>query len=353
MKAQHQISFKRRRTGRPRPRQQPTAKIQPSPTLDLTTGRVTIDDRQLHFARAMADTEKPVREASLTSLQSWLKEHGSKLGPEEMDRLWKALFYCIWMADKRPIITATISAVVAFTDVVGWSFLAGGLRCMVREWFGVDRHRVDKFYEMVNALLLKGTSMVCQVEGHDNFVKEVDVWLSILSETVWMQVPRKGLGVALHILDVYIDKIMHPLLIRAAKLPGNQVHKIFDKMLEDLYEKIRTAQGHSLAVGRRIQERVLARLVETVAAEDVSLKMKGQRDMIQRSSKKVFGIAADKKTSDLLRKELYDLCIKFKAFVNTCDEASADNTGTDGEKPAGMDEEKNKNGDERKNAEVD
>lgn len=351
MKAQHQISFKRRRTGRPRPRQKSTVKVQPSNTLDLTTGRVTVGDRQLHFARALADTEKPVREASLTSLQAWLQEHGSKLSPEEIDRLWKALFYCIWMADRRPIITATISAAVGFTDIVGWSFLAGGLRCMVREWFGVDRHRIDKFYEMVNALLIKGTNRVCQVEGHEKFAREVDVWLTILSETVWVQVP-KGLGVALHILDVYIDKVVHPVLARAVELPGNEVHKIYDSMLKDLYEKMRTIQGHSLAVGRRVQERVLARLIDMVTAEDISLRVKDQRDMIQRSSKKIFGIAADKNTPDLLRKELYDLCIKLKAFVSTCDEASAKKPSTSEGKVPDLDADRKKPGGEIKDVEV-
>lgn len=346
MKPQHQISFKRRRISRPRSNQKPIAKIQPASKLDLTTGHVTIDDRQLHFARALADTEKPVREASLTSLQSWLKENGSKLSPEEMDRLWKALFYCIWMADKRAIITATISAVAAFTDFVGWSFLRGGLRCVVREWFGVDRHRVDKFYEMVNSLLVKGTSRVCQAEGHENFVNELNTWVTVLDEAVWAQLPKKGLGVALHILDVYVNKIMKPLLTRASALPGNQVHKIFEDLMAKLYKMMESVQGKCQAVGKRIQGRVFACLIELVTAEDVTLRIKDQRDMIQRSSKKLFSIAADKKTPDFLRKELYGNYTQFKDFVSTCDETIANTLVANEGRNMDADKDKSENGDE-------
>lgn len=323
MKAQHQINFKRRRPGRPREKNE--AKVaRDENSLDVTGTQVVVGERELKFARALSDTEKEVRDASLESLRSWLSEHAEALKDSEIDRLWKALFYCVWMTDKRPVITATIVAITDLTDVVGWKFLHGLFRCLVREWFGVDRHRVDKYYELMNAALRKGTDKVMQAKNDKEFVEQTGLFLDMIDETVWSRVPKAGLGVALHILDVYVDKIMRPLLTRGRKLPGNEVHKVFDSLLEKLYAKVASSEGNLIGMGKRIQERVFECLVELVS--DADLKVKDQRDMIMRASKRIFASAASKATATELRKSLYDLRVELKAFVSVCDEAEQEET---------------------------
>lgn len=331
MKAQHQIRFKRKRAGRPR--QKNEAKLSRSQnSLDVTGAQVVVGERELKFARALSDTEKEVRDASLESLRAWISENGESLKDSEVDRLWKALFYCIWMADKRPVITATIGAIVDLADVMGWKFLHGLFRCLVREWFGIDKHRVDKYYELVNAALRKGTDYVVHTETDSDFLEESALFLGMIDETVWSRVPNAGLGVALHILDVYVDKVMRPVLLRAKKLSGNDVHKVFDSLLEKLYTRIGSSDGHLLAIGKRVQGRVFESLVDVVKDEQLGLKVKDQRDMIMRASKRIFAIAADKKTADELRKGLYDLRTELKSFVTLCDEAKQSENPTSGTK---------------------
>lgn len=322
MKAQHQIKFKRRRPRHPRAKPKKHADLHPSNTNDITAGQVIVGERQLQFARALSDTEKAVRESSLRSLQAWLSENGAALGDADIDRLWKALFYCVWMADKRPVITATISSVTELAHLVGWKFLEGAFRCMIREWNGIDRHRLDKYYELVNRMLETGTAHACGRDDDDTFLHAFSAWLALLRATVWDQLPRQGLGVALHILDVYVDKVMRPLMRRAAMLPGNQVHKVFDELMKDLYRSMGNSDGHAYAVGKRTRERVFEVLVGLVEEEELGLKLKDQRDLIRRTAKRVFSIAAAKETPQELRKDLYDLQVELKVFVDKVDGAS-------------------------------
>eukprot|EP00177_Eucheuma_denticulatum_P004542 GFKZ01008258.1.p1 GENE.GFKZ01008258.1~~GFKZ01008258.1.p1 ORF type:complete len:395 (-),score=55.84 GFKZ01008258.1:616-1650(-) len=326
MKAQHQIKFKRRRPRYPRGKPKKNADLQPGNTNDITAGHVIVGDRQLHFARALSDTEKAVRDSSLSSLQAWLKENGPALSAGEIDRLWKALFYCVWMADKRPVITATISAVAELRHLVGWKFLEGGFRCIVREWNGVDRHRVDKYYELVNRMLESGTRDICAANDDDGFLQGFAEWEALLQKTVWDQLPRQGLGVALHILDVYVDRVMRPVMKRAATLSGNQVHKVFDELMKDLYRSMGNSDGHAYAIGRRTRERVFERLVDLVEQKEMGLKRKDQRDLIRRTAKRLFSIAAAKETPQELRKDLYDLQVELRVFVEKVD-ASGEGRG--------------------------
>lgn len=320
MKAQHQIKFGRKRSGTPREKND--AKVARNvDSVDVTGAQVVVGERELKFARALSDTEKEVRDASLESLRTWLSENAQSLVDTEIDRLWKALFYCVWMADKRPVITATIASVVDLADIVGTKFLEGLFRCLVREWFGIDKHRVDKYYELINVALVKSTEGLVAANTDEKFLEETAVLLKMLDKAVWSRVPKAGLGVALHVLDVYRDKVMRPVLIRAAKLSGNEVHKVFDSLLEQLYAKMGSSGEHSVAVGNRIQERVFKGLIPFVGDKDVLLTPKDRRDMMMRASKRIFAIAADKKTSDELRKDLYAVRAELKTYVTLYDEA--------------------------------
>ena len=317
MKTQHQIKFKKR-PARRRVRQEAKLKQNVERALDISSGQLSIGERELKFARALTDSDKYVRDSSLTSLRSWLSENASGLSELDMDKLWKALFYCIWMADKRPIITATIRNVIELSEITGWKFMHAFFKCMMREWFGIDRHRIDKYYELLNASLNRCVEMVVQQEDDAKFVESLQTLLDLFQNRVYSQSKNGGLGVALHILDSYVDKVMVVVLKRGMKMGGNEVHKVFDKLVAPGLEMLGRTQGHMVAIGKRVQERIMERLIETL--KECEIKEKDSRDMIQRVAKRVFQIAADQNTSDDARKDLYELRTTLKAFVEQYDE---------------------------------
>ncbi|KAI0567263.1 Nucleolar protein,Nop52 [Gracilaria domingensis] len=319
MKSQHQIKFKRKRTNKKKVNSKAVEHLHE--TLDVVNNKVVVGERELKFARALSDTERRVREASLSSLQSWLRENGDKLQAREIDRLWKALFYCVWMADKPRVITSTIENVVGLSDIVGWPFLSGFFNCMMREWFGIDRHRVDKYYELTNAALSKCSDLVLGQNTDEAFRENLGKLDEVLQTQVWDQAYRQGQGFALHILDVYVDRVMYLFLKRGKTLPGNDVHKVFDNMLRGPMQIMQQPQKYSPAFIKRIMERILDRLIELVNAEEIGLKAKFRRDMIARASKLVMSFAANKSTPDSVRKDLYAMRERMRVEVFKFDES--------------------------------
>lgn len=58
---------------------------------------------ELRFARVLASNDKKTRTQAVKRVRAWLANR--KLAHTELDmtKLWKGLFYCMWMADKRPV----------------------------------------------------------------------------------------------------------------------------------------------------------------------------------------------------------------------------------------------------------
>lgn len=65
-------------------------------------------------------------------------------------RLWKGLFYCMWMSDK-PLIQEQLSENMASlvycfdNPQVAVQFYGRFLETMAKEWIGIDHWRLDKF----------------------------------------------------------------------------------------------------------------------------------------------------------------------------------------------------------------
>lgn len=61
----------------------------------------TGDEASIPLGRALASTEKRVRDGAVRSLTAYLAENGAHtIGDLELQKLWKGLFYCFWMSDK-------------------------------------------------------------------------------------------------------------------------------------------------------------------------------------------------------------------------------------------------------------
>lgn len=54
---------------------------------------------EIRFARRLADNDKAVRDKAVKKLRTWLhKQHG--LSELDNCKLWRGLFFCMWMSDK-------------------------------------------------------------------------------------------------------------------------------------------------------------------------------------------------------------------------------------------------------------
>ncbi|XP_022104110.1 ribosomal RNA processing protein 1 homolog B-like [Acanthaster planci] len=83
----------------------------------------------IHFAQRLAGNVTKIRERTVKKLKRWIAARSLKLGDVGMEpelmRLWKGLFYCMWMCDK-PVIQEEMADKIAdlvhsFTTPQGWN----------------------------------------------------------------------------------------------------------------------------------------------------------------------------------------------------------------------------------------
>lgn len=102
---------------------------------------------ELPLGKALASTEKRVRDGAVRSLAAFLASKGDEgLGEEEMARLWAGLFYCVWMSDKPRVQQALCDQLAELVLVFptrrnGLAFFKAFWHTMAREWSKLDKHR--------------------------------------------------------------------------------------------------------------------------------------------------------------------------------------------------------------------
>jgi Nucleolar protein,Nop52 len=279
--------------------------------------RVEVGERELTLARALCDTEREARDAALATLSHWLADNAAAVTDPDFDKLCKALFYCVWMADTRPAISQVVERVVDLADVAGWPYLNALFRCIVREWHGVDRHRVDKFYELISVALGASIALIIRETQADSetaaasvrFEASVSRFVEMMQKCVFDRAAQGGgVGVANHLVDYWVDCVFIPLVDFArTSLPGNELHWAWNKSLQVPLGCLGARKVQCVALSMRVVERVVTGLPAVAASEKLSLNDKAQRDGIRRSMKVVWSAAASKDTVDEIRKPLYSV----------------------------------------------
>ncbi|KAK3339017.1 nucleolar protein,Nop52-domain-containing protein [Neurospora tetraspora] len=115
--------------------------------------------QNMPFIKNLASSDSKIRKSALTSLQTFLsaKHIATTLSPIDILKLWKGLFYAMWMCD-RAIPQQTLAQELADLiyilpreSVVPW--LRGFWATMSREWTSIDVLRMEKFLLLVRRVV--------------------------------------------------------------------------------------------------------------------------------------------------------------------------------------------------------
>ncbi|KAF0691284.1 Aste57867_17462 [Aphanomyces stellatus] len=154
------------------------------------------------FGQKLAHTDKHVRDKAVKSLTLYLvkKKEWSDL---DLDKIWKALFYCMWMSDKLKIqneLAENLSKLVhAFPDSdLKMRFLHSFFKTIHREWHGIDGLRLDKFYSLIRKMLFQ-SFQVLQSEWD-----QAEAFATHISGEILSKLPN---GLRLHMCDVYLEEL--------------------------------------------------------------------------------------------------------------------------------------------------
>ncbi|POM71325.1 Ribosomal RNA processing protein 1 [Phytophthora palmivora] len=265
------------------------------------------------FGQHLAHTEKKYRDRALKKLTVYLtkKKEWTDL---EWDKLWKALFYCMWMSDKRPVqeeLSSNLAGLVHRIpdSTLALEFVHSFFRTMHREWHGLDGLRLDKFYSLVRKFVRETVALLRVQDWDEELVQE---FVTILSAEVVSQLPN---GLRMHLADLYLTEIYNAA--------GKDVTtEAFITLLEPFFTLL--SSEYDKTVFKRVRELVFDDMLtkykfgsqpekdeeEEETDEEEENKVFEQVEVVQ-VQHRIFAIASADDTAERNRSALYTLYKKF------------------------------------------
>ncbi|VFR00881.1 unnamed protein product [Cuscuta campestris] len=156
----------------------------------------------------LASCSAPVRSRSLRLLEGWLLNQ-SDISDDDMKKFWKGLFYCLWHSDKAPaqshLINRTSSLVLNLDLSLALKYFSFFLITLKREWVGIDRLRLDKFYLLVRKFV-HAVFDLCK--KHSWNVELLNKVVAIFINSAFLAEDKLlGNGVCYHIASVWLDEL--------------------------------------------------------------------------------------------------------------------------------------------------
>jgi len=152
------------------------------------------------FAKKLVDSDGIIRTKAFIALGNWITERAENEDKKDLDvpfmqlkdslRLWKALFYSMWMADKPMHQRSLAQRIGDLSLVISSSsksfqtlnlFFRGFWETMCREWPNLDHHRLDKYYNLVRRMISASLECCILRSWNPTFVLAYN---SVLRDTV-------------------------------------------------------------------------------------------------------------------------------------------------------------------------
>ncbi|KAI5675322.1 hypothetical protein M9H77_06272 [Catharanthus roseus] len=159
--------------------------------------------------RHLGSCNASVRFQSLKLIQSWLSTSQTQLSEDDMKRLWKGLFYCIWHSDKAAaqalLINRLSSLLLALDPLLALQYFDTFLLTLRREWNGIDHLRLDKFYLLIRKFV---NAMFSLMRKHKWDLEYLGKYIESLEDKALTADDKLlGNGVNYHIASVFLDEL--------------------------------------------------------------------------------------------------------------------------------------------------
>ncbi|KZO91260.1 Nop52-domain-containing protein [Calocera viscosa TUFC12733] len=266
------------------------------------------------LGKFLAHNDKEVRDKAVASLRSFLVSSPHALPPQEMTKLWKGIFYCYWHSDK-PLVQQALSSELASIPLQmedagrALGFMRGFWQSMLREWNGIDRLRLDKYFMLVRKFVNGGFRLLAREEWDEQSVGEWNDMLGGKGGPLDPIDPKIPQALAYHIADLYLDELEKvvadlpdasapplPLLaqpfIHSCSLHNSKI--TFDRMLSALFSPL----FYSLATPR-VEDTPYPNLMGALG------KAEARKDVKKELMKRWFDEASQADTKEVNRRKMY------------------------------------------------
>ncbi|KAJ8770181.1 hypothetical protein K2173_011516 [Erythroxylum novogranatense] len=159
--------------------------------------------------RQLAASDNKTRNRAIrTVLKTWLPSE-SEISEEDMKKLWKGLFYCVWHSDKTAAQTHLIDRLSSlFPDLplpLCLHYFSVFLLTLRREWTGIDALRLDKFYLLIRKFI-RSFFLLLKKNSWDLELSERLMGV-LLERTFLADDQLQGHGVNYHIASVFLEEL--------------------------------------------------------------------------------------------------------------------------------------------------
>ncbi|NP_001414211.1 ribosomal RNA processing 1B [Rattus norvegicus] len=168
---------------------------------------------ELQFAQRLASSEKGVRDRAVRKLRQYLsartQSDTGSFSQEELLKIWKGLFYCMWVQDE-PLLQEELANIISqLIHVVNSSeaqhlFIQTFWQTVNREWQGIDKLRLDKYYMLIRLVLRQSFEVLKRNAWEES---QITLFLDILMKEILSPESRSPNGVRSHLIDVYLDEL--------------------------------------------------------------------------------------------------------------------------------------------------
>lgn len=163
------------------------------------------DQDEVKFAKALVNPEKSIRDKTLATFKKYVASVSS-LEQMEMLKIWKALYYCMWLSDKQPIQAELAQSLCDLMDhfttqQLSLLYLRMFFRIMMREWPYLDQYRVNKFYTLVRKMYNKALSVAHKAGWTSDVANAI---LNIIDEEALTKKPN---GIRFHLADIFLPEL--------------------------------------------------------------------------------------------------------------------------------------------------
>ncbi|KAH8305429.1 hypothetical protein KR018_004259 [Drosophila ironensis] len=173
---------------------------------------VLVIAQEVKIVRALACNDVTQRNRQLRKLRKWFKLRASSSYPfteEDFMRIWKGLYYNMWMSDK-PLVQEELAEQLAQmidsfdgNTACSLGYFGAFMRTMCQEFFGIDQWRVDKFLMLVRRMLRYMLRLLKQSAWD---VELIATFNSSMQQSVLAEQP-KSRGLTMHYLDIFFEEL--------------------------------------------------------------------------------------------------------------------------------------------------
>lgn len=245
-----------------------------------------MDAELTQLARTLVDPEKSVRDDGISKFTKYANKL-KDVTDLHMLKLWKALYYCLWLTDKdhiqREVSSMITKLLHAFkTSELKVLYVKTFYVTILREWSLVDQYRANKLYVLMRLMLSELFDTIVAADFDTNVVTG---YVSALEQNALCKTPN---GVRFHVADIFLEELskstngnissmnfvalIQPFLSAInndpdASYKDRVTRRIFTLFLSD-YASENKGKNEGVIVFRKVNTKLLQAMVFELASSD-------------------------------------------------------------------------------------